>query len=495
MSPTPFVSVVERFEGRLKQVRRNLEDLAHDLLAAKRAEELETHGFALGHGNQTAENESKQDGDDVPEDGYETLSTTVEAVAKTMPPPTNDDTTRVGDGGRNSGGEEKHRQSTSRGSTADAMDRPAGGEDNDSGVRATAASVAALAGGDQEAASDPRFRVIPEGKEDQRVEQIPTQAAGEAATEEGSGGPRDGGLGSSAARTNEANTNSEEQRQLGHAQPEEQSASLSNVSDVIGLDKDDVAAAVAVNRLEEWPSKLCKTLPISLVQEICDRAFPLALPAAEQEEELKGELDGEEEKVEEDEEKELERGETTSGRGVSCVAFHALAAEAVWAGLNGSDRVDKPPETVWDPRGGDRWGTAAFFAEQIGEREEEAAPGLPRHTKMLEFQVDGNVGDGDADGGGDRRRVGGGGDGGGGCSDHPLAGSSARHAAARALCMAAVSSRRGFLKQAADEAAIEVRTEGSYRPTGELSTHVTRLLYTAMYCGKLLDSLEVAKKH
>lgn len=401
-----FVSDVHRFEARLKQVRRNLEDLAHDLLAAKRAEELEMHGFALGHANQTGTNKCKQSGDDNPEDGNATVSTT--------------------------------------------MDHSAGKDDNNAGTRANAASAASPLGRNPAAPSGPLVPSTPEGGEDHRVEQKTTQAAGEAATEEGSDASLDGDRCDPAATTNTARTDTEEQRRLGNAQPEEQSASLSRFPGAMGLDEYRRSVAGAVDGVTERPSsQVSKTLPASFVQDICDRAFPLALPATEEMEESQGEPHGKEEGVEEEGKEELERGAgSSSGRGVSCAAFHALAAEAVWAGLNGSDRVEKPPETVWDPRGGDRWGTAAFFAEQIGEREEEAAPGLPRKTKLLKLQIDGNVGDGDSNVGG-------------GCSsEHPLSGSSARHATARTLCMAAVSSRRGFLKQAAEEAAKEVRTTG-----------------------------------
>lgn len=145
-------------------------------------------------------------------------------------------------------------------------------------------------------------------------------------------------------------------------------------------------------------------LPDSLAEEVASRAFPQA-------------------------------------EGVSCEAFHALAAEAVWAGFNGSNRVEKPPHFVWAPRGGDRWGTAAFFAETIGRREEEVVLGLPRtvSTPLLER--------GDLEGGrmgGDRK------------NNRPRSGRAAWHAAMRKLRMAAVSSRRGFLKEATNVAAQEV---------------------------------------
>lgn len=136
-------------------------------------------------------------------------------------------------------------------------------------------------------------------------------------------------------------------------------------------------------------------LPDSVVQEIAAHAFPLA-------------------------------------EGVSCAAFHCLAAEAVWAGFNGSDRVEKPPGPVWATRGGDRWGTAAFFAERITEREDEAIVSLPQSAAIL---LESSAG----------------------FSTTPLSRSSLTHAAARGVRLAAVSSRRGFLKQAMDMAAEEVR--------------------------------------
>lgn len=145
-------------------------------------------------------------------------------------------------------------------------------------------------------------------------------------------------------------------------------------------------------------------LPASLAEEVANRAFPLAA-------------------------------------GVSCEAFHALAAEAVWAGFIGSDRVEKPPQLVWASRGGDRWGTAAFFAETIGHREEEVVLGLP--------QTVGSPLLGRSDSVGSRR-------GSGRNRNRPQSGRAARHAATRKVRLAAVSSRRGFLKEAANAAAQEV---------------------------------------
>lgn len=144
-----------------------------------------------------------------------------------------------------------------------------------------------------------------------------------------------------------------------------------------------------------------RVLPDSLIHAIRERAFPLA------------------------------------NERVTCEAFHALTAEAIWAGFNGSEWLQKPPESVWEARGGDRWGTAAFFAERLGEREEEAVPGLP----MSMILTTGNHKEDSSDDLGGR----------------PLSCSSARHAMAREVRLASASSRRGFLKQANDAAAREVK--------------------------------------
>ena len=213
-----------------------------------------------------------------------------------------------------------------------------------------------------------------EAKEESSVEQG-TQAAGEAATEAGNQSDRH----QEAAKNNNAEKQLDDQKDNVHPRHPEKT--------------DTRAAAVDCDVSNR------RRLPDSLELEVGNRAFPFA------------------------------------NERVVCPAFHALAAEAVWTGLSDSGRVEKPLESVWDPRGGDRWGTAAFFAETLGEREEEAVPGLPQ-TKVLQVN---------REGGGDR----------GGCG-HPLAGTSARHAAARVVCLAAVSSRRGFLQQASDTAVEEV---------------------------------------
>lgn len=337
-------------------------------------------------------------------------------------------------------------------------DTPDGTEDQqekDAATTATQVSAASSLSGDPAAASDPPVPPPPEEEGQVKgVEQDTTQAAGEAATEEASGGYRGGDRSSHEGTTKAENNEAEEQQQLSSSQANEQSLPTLDLPD--SSNKGEVAAAaVEVASVKTRQSNMSRILPDSLAQEIGDRAFPLALTTEhgdnkqegeEEEEEGEGKK-GKEENGEGEEKEQRDKG--GSRRGVFCAAFHALAAEAVWAGLNGSERVEKPPESVWDSRGGDRWGTAAFFAEQIGEREEEAAPGLPQQAKILMRQADGGVGIGCVEGGG-------------GCSG-PLSGSSARHATARAMCMAAVSSRRGFLKQATEEAAKEVCAESSNR--------------------------------
>lgn len=401
----PRCSCAQRFEGRLKQVRRNLEDLAHDLLAAKRVEQLETHNFALGYGA-SAKTTDRTHGVESSEAGVDTKQ------AHTTP------------------GEE---------GTASVAAVEADTTDKDTATPVSAPSP--LSGGPA-AASDPLIPASPQEGEVRGVEQNTTQAAGEAATEEASGGYRGGDRSSHDGTTKVENTDAEEQQQLSSSQARiKQSLPTSTLPGA--SDKGGLAVAVEVVSAKERQSSISKTLPDSLAQEISDRAFPLALTT----EQGSNNEDDEEEGEEKEGKVEVEGKEIGERGGVFCAAFHALAAEAVWAGLNGSDLVEKPPESVWDPRGGDRWGTAAFFAEQIGEREEEATPGLSQQTKALMRQAD-RTSDDSA----------------GGCSgEHPLSGSSARHATARAVCMAAVSSRRGFLKQATEEAAKEVCADNCSR--------------------------------
>lgn len=391
--------------------------MAHDLLAAKRAEQRETHDFALGYGALTKgkDDTHRLEASEAGTDAKQTRITPGEegtASVATLEP----------------------------GATKDTEDQ----QEKDPATNAIKVAAASPLGGDPEEASDPPILSSPETEgKFQGVEQNTTQAAGEAATEEASGGYRGGHEGTTKAE----NTDAEEQQQLSSSQAKEQSSPTSGLPDAPEMGGSAVMVEdVGVKKRQLNTSKI---LPDSLAQEIGDRAFPLALTTEqsdnndEEEEEREEEGEGEEKEENGEGKKKEERGKGGSRGGVFCAAFHALAAEAVWAGLNGSDRVEKPSESVWDSRGGDRWGTASFFAEQIGKREEEAAPGLPQQAKMLMRQADRNSG---------------GGGGGGGCSsEHPLSGSSARHATARAVCMAAVSSRRGFLKQAAQEAAKEVR--------------------------------------
>lgn len=389
--------------------------MAHDLLAAKRAEQLETHDFALGYGAGASAKSTDRTG------GAEAS----EAEADTKQ-------------AHNTSGEEGSASVTAV--EVDATERTADqAEKKESATNAASVSTVSRRSGDSTAAGIPPTPSPPEEEgEVQRVEQNTTQAAGEAATEEVSGGDRGGDRSTRAGTTKADSTDAEEQSQLSTSQAKKEHTPTPNL----------LGGSGGV-RVKVRQSNLSKILPDSLAQEIGDRAFPLALTKEqhdnddEETEETKEK--GAEEGAGEGEEKEKEeRGNGSSRGGVVFAAFHALAAEAVWAGLNGSGRVEIPPLRVWDSRGGDRWGTAAFFAEQIGEREEEAAPGVPQQAKMLMRQAH-STSDDDVGGVG------------GSCSgEHPLSGSSARHATARAVCMAAVSSRRGFLKQASEEAAKEV---------------------------------------
>lgn len=415
--------------------------MAHDLLAATREEQLETHDFALGYGA-SAKN----------------TDTTIDAEASEA----GADTKQA----HNTPGEEGTAPVAAV--EADATERAADQHEKET---ATAASAVATASPirDPSAASDPPISSSPEKERGaQGVEQHTTQAAGEPAIEKASKG--DGS--SHEGTTKTGDTGVEEQQQLSSSQAEEHGLPASNLPGA--PDQDGLAVAVEVVGIKERQSNISKTLPDSLAQEIGDRAFPLAHTTErsdnEKEEEEEGRRKGEEKEgnIKTEEKEEQEQGSSSRG-GVFCAAFHALAAEAVWAGLNGSDRVEKPPESVWDPRGGDRWGTAAFFAEQIGEREEEVAPGLPQQAKMLMSQARSTSGDGSG-GVGVGGSIGGGG---GGCSGgHPLSGGSVRHAKARAVCMAAVSSRRGFLQQATEEAANEVCPDTSLTSRVEIVRRV-----------------------
>lgn len=333
-----------RFEKRLTLVRRNLEELAHDLLAAKRKEEEETLQFAIGHGS-------------VKDVHY----------------------------GENGTGNQKSNEETK--GSAHKRNRPK------EECRATVTTVvgakydtAELTGntvGDalsEEVAPALEARKCDAVADQDGGKQNTQQSAGETAAECGAVDDR-----------GEATSKIVQQEDADPKSPSSPAAAIPENN----READEQSAEVASEPLGRDP----RSLPDSVAQNISLRAFPL------------------------------------SEESISCAAFHALAAEAVWAGLNGSDRVEKPSKAVWDARGGDRWGTAAFFAESLGKREEEALPGFP-HTEMLHVGQAGNEG---SSGG------------------HPLSGSAARHAATWTVSLAAMSSRRGFLKKAAEVAAQEVQ--------------------------------------
>lgn len=432
-----FLLPRRRYEGRLKQVRRNLEDLAHDLLAAKRNAELGVHCFALGYGTSTdeCENIDQKEG------------SKAEAAAAAAEPGANEKVEILAE----DSGERRLPSSgdaTPLTPSSAAVEHPAtkaevdhlsiDGHFDDADIKEKTATVEERRKSELRTRDTPASSITRETsamateqspEQGSGVEQDRTQAAGEAATESagwGSGGNERSSLGGATKPADDGTH--DQKRELKSA--EVQGITSSPPPDLNhATESDNGGGAVHVEEETGQEPLLArsKVLPDSLAQEIADRAFPLA-NAAEQEEDQGG-----------------------RSRGVSCAAFHALAAEAVWAGFTGSDPVEKPPESVWDPRGGDRWGTASFFAEQIGEREEEAAPGLPQHAKTSNLQVVNGKGDGCANHVGD-----GGGRSGGRSGEHPLSGSSGRHAAARTLCMAAVSSRRGFLKQATEAAVKEV---------------------------------------
>lgn len=320
-------------EKRLRQIRCNLEDLAHDLLSAKKSEELQIYGIAAGH------KDEKVVGKDTPNTGdTEETETETETI------------------------QQIHLEATS----------------------ASAAETSVKHGHVAQAEANAQEKILASADDDKRSFEQGTQVQSEEVAEV-------------------IGTANEHQDQVENTA--EQPLGCSEKSPLPQLHPD---STMALNYADQTMSgnhekRNLKTLPDSLVQEIRERAFPLA------------------------------------EEGVSCAAFHALAAEALWAGFNGSCGVEKPPKSVWSPRGGDRWSTAAFFAYRVGEREEEASPGLPQ-MKMLRFDIDDE---------GRRKSYNSGG-------GHPIAGNSARHAAAHTVCMAALSSRRGFLHKAAKVAAEEV---------------------------------------
>lgn len=324
-------------------MRRHLEELAHDLIIAKKREEEDDHNFAVGHGQVEGTLFNEQG----PNSAAGSLGVNGEEWEHDK-----DTVARVSPTKWNSGeinpNEEQNEKPT--------IEHPAA---NDQSVDDSTP--------EPPAASLPKTTTVT--MEEELNGKSGTQPAGEAATETGT-------------------------KLQAEPAPDTESSAMSVVALTEQLD----------GLADTFPSISKATngiLPDSLAQEIASRALPLA-------------------------------------EGVTCEAFHALAAEAVWAGFNGTNRVKKPQESVWDCRGGDRWGTAAFFAERIVEREDEAVPGLPRTAAALLVQSDG------ASGGSGHK--------------HPLSGRAARHAAARGVRLAAVSSRRGFLNQATDVAAQEVHT-------------------------------------
>lgn len=333
-----------RFEKRLTLVRRNLEELAHDLLATKRKEEEETLQFAIGHGS-VKDVHHGENGTGNQESNEETKG----SVHK-----------------RNRPKEECRTTVTTV-----------------VGAKYDTAEVTGNTAGDalaEEVAPALEARECGAIADQDRGKQNTQQSAGETAAE-------------CRAEDYLCEVTSKIVQQEDADSKSSSSPATAIPETICGADGQ--SAEVASELLRRDP----RSLPDSVAQNICLRAFPL------------------------------------SEESISCAAFHALAAEAVWAGLNGSDRVEKPSEAVWDARGGDRWGTAAFFADSLGKRQEEALPGLPL-TEMLHVDQTGNEGS---------------------SSGHPLSGSAARHAATWAVSLAAMSSRRGFLKKAAEVAAQEVR--------------------------------------
>lgn len=372
-----FRNILQRFERRLKQVRRNLEDLAHDLLAAKKREELVKHNFAVGHTTgRVVKGKAEISGESAKtkqEAGREQKSCSEDAMALAAAA-----SAAPADGGNhietNNVITNTERSTYNEGVVSEAINHP---ESDNAPLRP--GEVAAVVPGVSVTTSD--NIAATDNHEDGGVKRN-TQAGGETATKTGLAEDRH----QEAAEDNST-------QQFANTKGRTSPPPLLKLSSA-AMPEQVEQKAVNPKQREQ------RALPDSLAQEIGARAFPLA------------------------------------SDGISCAAFHALAAEAVWTGFNDSDHVEKPPESVWDPRGGDRWGTAAFFADCLGQREEEAVPGVPQ-TKVL--QLDQDCGDGSGGGGG-----------------HPCSGSSARHAAARLMCLAAVSSRRGFLKQAAETAAKEV---------------------------------------
>lgn len=326
-----------RLEVKLTSVRCQLEDLAHDLIVAKRAQEEAAHGFAIGHG------------------------------------PVDEDRTRgrrhqgVGDGSD---------------SGVDSVDKDGMPGKGGYGPPGTPDRAGGL----------PSGAPLPEGREEHvgGNVQTPVRARPPSASR---GAPGADGGGNKSVGTKATSEHIEEPGRSPMPRPS-RGAAPDGEGASSGIIREDGAASPRRHHGQGGSDVGQIALPGALIERVEARAMPLA-------------------------------------DGVSCAAFHALAAEAVWAGFSGSDRVERPPESVWRARGGDRWGAAAFFAEHIGGREEEVAPGLPRSTTVV-FDKEGN-----------ERSV-------------PLSESSARHSSARRARLAAVSARRGFVKRAMRTAAEEV---------------------------------------
>ena len=323
----------QRYERKLVKVRRNLEDLAHDLLAAKKLQELNTYGRAIGSSEE-------------PEDDEE-IKKEVETFNRSMVAPMGQKKTGV-----------EH----------SAKMGPVANHEIDLSQIKTSAVQPLTATDDAAAASLQKTTVQCSGETLTIVD--PAAVQGQTTVQ------RAHIIMPSPAPTQTAITKSE----------------IKVGGEQTGTNKRDLGV-----------------LPVALAESIGQRAFPLA--------------EG----------------------GISCEAFHALAAEAVWAGLNGSECVQKPPESVWKTRGGDRWGTAAFFAVCLGNPQDEAVPGLPSATIPLAKNNVEDIGDDDC--------------------QHPLSGSSARHARAYARHLSSMSSKRAFLKQANDAATKEVNILSCPRPS------------------------------
>lgn len=353
--------LIRRFEERLKHIRRNIEDLGHDLLEAQSQEQVRAHHFSIGHGHAAMDEESTAEMQEPTATGQEGETANTHAAKRS-----DSAITLIGES-----------PLTASGSKVD-VDRTmkpweSEGAETANSTHAAGEAAARLTGATGGSSSGAKAGADDHDEEANGVIQN-TQAAGENAIEAGN-------VGKEFTKEPVEETTGQE------ADSSENSPPLSQ--------HHPEYATVARERHSH-----SKTLPSPLAQEIGNRAFPLA------------------------------------EEGTSCAAFHALAAEAVWAGFTGSDRVERPPESVWDPRGGDRWGTAAFFADRLGERESEAVPGLPQCELLKLDQKGGVIVDG---------------------NQYPTCSGSMRHTAARAIRFAAVSSRRGFLKHAAETAAKEVR--------------------------------------